>query len=558
MKFESIEFKNIFAYGEAVQRIDYDDCGKLILLKGQSGAGKSAILQLPVLSLYGKVEKMPKDGVANRINKHGWIRATIVKGNDRYVIEREFSPNNVKVWKNDEMVDAYGVKAAQDYIDREIVEMPMSSFTNMITISMKKFKSFLTMTPSDRRQIVDRIFDLDVVNMVFETVKKDARELGNSINGDNASIFSLNQTIANANAELVKIQEKNASDEDKKKIEENNAEIEKLNDDMVKLNEATQKLYQMQNDLILEINSKKSEIFEVESVLRQIQEKKNLFNQSKCPTCGTPFVGDFFDTVKEKIIELEKVRNIDKERLISELNEKNERYTVVVDKYNQVSSMITDRRLAINNLNNANLLINQKLQSSGEYQAVANIIQQTTEQLNALNEGIEKKQNEMFHLQALIKIFSIDGVKQLVINDYLPLLNQEIAENLIMLNFPYILEFDSQFDPHIKDLGKEISVETLSDGEMTRVDLVILCSLFKILKRKYPSINILSLDESVSTLDNVTSGAVLSFLNNFAMENNLNCFIVSHTELYLENFEKIFSVEKVNGFSTLTKQEIGF
>lgn len=38
-------------------------------LKGQSGAGKSAILSLPCLLLYGKIEKVPKTSIANRINK---------------------------------------------------------------------------------------------------------------------------------------------------------------------------------------------------------------------------------------------------------------------------------------------------------------------------------------------------------------------------------------------------------------------------------------------------------------------------------------------------------
>ena len=40
------------------------------------------------------------------------------------------------------------------------------------------------------------------------------------------------------------------------------------------------------------------------------------------------------------------------------------------------------------------------------------------------------------------------------------------------MNIPYGLEFDSKFDPHLKDLGNELDPVTLSDGEMTRVDIV--------------------------------------------------------------------------------------
>jgi len=111
----------------------------------------------------------------------------------------------------------------------------------------------------------------------------------------------------------------------------------------------------------------------------------------------------------------------------------------------------------------------------------------------------------MLDLQNLLLVFSIDGVKQKVINNYLPLLNKEIEHNLLLLNVPYGLEFDSKFDPHLKDLGNELDPVTLSDGEMTRVDIIVLCSLFKLLKRRYPSINTFTLDEVISTLDNTNS-----------------------------------------------------
>ena len=147
-------------------------------------------------------------------------------------------------------------------------------------------------------------------------------------------------------------------------------------------------------------------------------------------------------------------------------------------------------------------------------------------------------------------VYSIDGVKQKVIVNYLPILNKEIEENLELVNFPYQLEIDTKFEPHLKELGVELTPESLSDGEETRVDLVVLCSLFKLLKRRFPSINILSIDEVLSSLDNETSGLVLDFLRHFAQENNLSCFIVSHTDLYLDNFNKIISVTK-DGFSKI-------
>jgi hypothetical protein len=47
------------------------------------------------------------------------------------------------------------------------------------------------MSPADRKQIIDRVFDLEIINIVYENIKKDMRDLGNSINADNSTIFSL-------------------------------------------------------------------------------------------------------------------------------------------------------------------------------------------------------------------------------------------------------------------------------------------------------------------------------------------------------------------------------
>jgi ABC-type lipoprotein export system ATPase subunit len=62
-------------------------------------------------------------------------------------------------------------------------------------------------------------------------------------------------------------------------------------------------------------------------------------------------------------------------------------------------------------------------------------------------------------------------------------------------------------------------------------------------------VNLLTVDEVVSSIDTETSAYVISYLKNFAEENNLNVFIVSHTELPLDMFDKIIQVEKINGFS---------
>lgn len=557
MFFTKIEWKNIFAYGEEVQTIEYDNNGKLILLKGHSGSGKSAILSLPVLVLYGKLANVNKTSIANRINKNGWIRGTLIKNNHTYVIERKFTPNALTVFKDDVNIENYGTKDAQAYIDNEIIEIPQATFNNMISISMKKFKSFLTMSPADRKQIIDRVFNLEIVNVVYENLKKDMRDLGNSINSDNTSLFQLNQTIMNANQELIKIQEKQKTQETQQQIDENNIRITENNAKLQKLQEGYKQYAQQQQEINMNIQTIKRGQIENTMSINQLQEKINLYNQEKCPTCGTSFTGANYDEIKQKLHELK----AQKDEITLKLNQKLQELTNNVNQVNEylqkIAAAVQTIQADTTKLQNSNYLIQQSMKVSGEYQAVQNIINKTTEQITTIKTALEEKNQNMIDMQNLCVVYSIEGVKQKVINNYLPLLNKEIAQNLDLLNFPYQLEFDSKFDPYLKDIGIPVPVDTLSDGEMTRVDIVVLCSLFKLLKRRYPNINILSIDELVSFLDVANSQILLKFLNDFAKSMNLNIFVVSHVNIDTECFDKCIEVSRTdNRFSHIREENL--
>lgn len=570
MRFVSIEFKNVFAYGEEVQKIEYSSEGKLILLKGISGAGKSAILSLPTLVLYGKLKSVAKTGIANRVNKHGWVRGVIVKGQHEYVIEREFSPNSLKIWKDGNEIDSYGSSDAEDYIKTEIIEIPLQTFNNMVTISMKNFTSFLSMSPTERKQVIDEVFDVRIVNVAAEQIKKDVKELGNSINGDNQTMFSLNQTLSNANYELSQIQIKNATPESVDKIEKNNQEIASLNQTLVQYAEASKQVVEKeteaQNQLTAknnEIRQKNTQITEKRSAIRIISDKINLYNQSKCPTCATPFTGEAFDTLKQQLQNVSEQKNQELATLQTELTTLNNEYTEIQGKIGKIrdAKQKIDNgsyqiRLKIQQLQNDNNLILEKQKASAESQAVQNIITQTTKQIDEIREQVNEKTKKLGQLQLLQKIYSLDGVLKLIVEQWIPVLNDEIAENLLLLNFPYTLKFDNKLNAEVSDLGANVPIETLSEGEKTRLNICILTSFYKILQRKFTSLNILSLDETVSTLDSINSSALLMFLKAFADENNINCIVVSHTDLALDEFDEAIEVEKSMGFSHLTISKI--
>ena len=557
MKIIKIEWRNIFSYGNKIETLNFGNEGKLWQLSGRSGSGKSSLLNIPKLLLYGKTEgsdgKPVKIGnIANRINKNGWIRGEILKGNDLFVIERTFSPQSLTVYKNGENLDKAGLKDMQGIIDNEIMDnLPYHIFANVMMLSLNSFKSFISMSPNDKRQIIDKIFSLEIINKVYELVKKDMRELGNAINISNSQVYSLEQTIKTSNAELEKLSTKNEDD--------NKDLLETLRTKMTKCKE----IYDEQAGKYTELYNKYLELANSESQYLQMyrnqehecnttREKIRLFNEDKCPTCGTPFNGEEFDDLRKS--------------LQNKLDGQEATLQTCLDSYNTVSKMKGEYATALNSLKTnldkivakqQELIIESKsienaAAKTNEYSSIQRIINETTISKVQLERSVEEANKRMNYLTVLESMYSNDGIKQQMMQNYLPTLNEEIKNTLIALSFPYSLEFDNNFDPHLECLGEPIESQSLSTGEHKKVDLTVLCAILRMLKRKYPQINLVCLDETLSSLDYESSTDIITYLHEIASTMSLNIFIVSHTQLDENLFDVRIHIDKNSGFSGLT------
>jgi DNA repair exonuclease SbcCD ATPase subunit len=557
MKIIKIEWRNIFSYGNKIETLDFGNEGKLWQLSGRSGSGKSSLLNIPKLLLYGKTEgsdgKPVKIGnIANRINKNGWIRGEILKGTDLFVIERTFSPQSLTVYKNGENLDKAGLKDMQGIIDNEIMDnMPYHIFANVMMLSLNSFKSFISMSPNDKRQIIDKIFSLEIINKVYELVKKDMRELGNAINISNSQVYSLEQTIKTSNAELENLSNKNEND--------NKDQLEVLRNKMAKCKE----IYDEQAAKYTEMYNKYIELTNSESQYLQIyrnqehecnatREKIKLFNEDKCPTCGTPFNGEEFDDLRRTLQD-----KLDNQELALQ---------TYLDSYNTVSNMKIEYANALNQLKinldkivakqNEFIIESKSIENAAsktnEYASIQRIINETTISKVNLEKSIEDANKRMNYLEVLETMYSNDGIKQQMMQNYLPTLNEEIKNTLIALSFPYSLEFDNNFDPHLECLGEPIESQSLSTGEHKKVDLTVLCAILRMLKRKYPQINLVCLDETLSSLDYESSTDIITYLHEIASSMSLNIFIVSHTQLDENLFDVRIHIDKNSGFSDLT------
>ena len=214
MKLKSIQWRNIGPYGNKLQKLELSEDGGLWMVLGKNGHGKSFVVNLPKILYYGKLDGFRKEEIANRLNKHGWVKGEIETSPGTHVmIERNISPSDLVVHKyrkgeeptEENNIGKAGIKNYQDYIDLEVTGLPYNIFSNIISLSVNDFKSFISMTPSDKRIIIDKLFAMEIINKMNDMVRKDLREVKINLDLYDREISSLSTSIESAVKELGKL-----------------------------------------------------------------------------------------------------------------------------------------------------------------------------------------------------------------------------------------------------------------------------------------------------------------------------------------------------------------
>jgi len=552
MKIKKIQFNNIGPYGNNIQEIEFSSNGGLWMIVGKNGAGKSTFLNLTKILFYGKLDKFKKEEIANRINKHGWIKGEIeISPGNIITIERSIAPTSLYVEKNGIDIGKAGITDYQSYIDNEVTGLPYNIFSNIISLSINDFKSFISMTPNDKRIIIDKLFAMEVINKMNELVKKDLRDIRFNMDMFDREIKSIKHNIDVALKEL------------------RNLELKTNEDNTIKITQITEKLLEYKPKLEeayskrTEYNNKKDEITKSYNVfiqqkskvtqqIKHFQNQIKLYEQDKCPTCETPFSELRFELLKEKINSDIDAKQTELENInASELTYKNA-FEKLTNGLNSIQQFIIQYESAYKSFDSE--LKRLKEHKPQEFQSIQNIISKNSELLKSKESDKGKFDDNYKYIAMLEQLYSDTGIKKKILENYLPTLNKEIDYTLSELHFPYKLTFNSDFEPEMQYLGIDVSVDTLSTGEKKSVDLAVLISIIRMLKRKYPELNIFMLDEVLSSLDSDKIYDVIGILQKTSKELNMNIFIINHSPLPIEYFSYKIEIEKNAGFSNITME----
>jgi len=549
MKIKKVEWRNFFSYGNKKQELVFKDEHSLVQSSGANGSGKSSISQIIVFLLYGKVEGKKLKDIPNRINGNAWARIEISTKQGEVSIERGLEPNIFRLFVNGIEYDQAGKKSIQEYITDDILGIPYYVFNNTILLSINDFKSFIKMGVADKRAIIDRIFGFEVLNTMREILREEIRRIKSSFDSLDGQLQSTMRSLESSMNEMesaaIAIDE-----ESQNRIQGWESEMQKFESLKTLHTQKIEDFKTAETELMRSMSSANASFMELELNIKNQRSKLKLYENDQCPTCHSALSGDFHESAKSALIE--SIADLE-----SDLESAGTTVKKLEAKYDEMTNFKSD-------LVQKGERIKAKIQSISEairsekgksVKTELSSLQKLVESLETDKDRIEgekiKAGERGMWLKTLDEILGEKGVKQLAIRSVLPTLNSQIQDLLIEMGIPYRVNFDEEFNAVLTHMGMEISVSTLSTGEMKKVDFSVLMAIVRLMKIKFSGLNLLFLDEIFSSVDAEGIGAILKILRKNSQDLGLNVFVINHAPMPLEIFDSHLEIRKSNNFSEI-------
>ena len=547
MRLKKVSWKNFKSYSNIMTELDFSDISSLNLIIGVNGTGKSSIAECITYLMYGKIENFTASEIPNRTNKNFYGKIELDCDGHSVIIERGLAPTIFTVTIDGNIVDTAGKTNVQDMLEDVYYRIPYAVFKNIIVLSINDFKSLVNLNPSDKRNIIDRIFGFTIFNEILKKVKEDMKGIDGEISENSGSLRANNNSIERIISQVNELKTNMASQDEIEKLALN---IQETEEKEKKNEENIQKLEDTREKIKRETLEKSVDIKDAKKRIEEIDKKIKLIDSGRCPMCGSSLETDEFREEKESLLE-ERKSCEETIRLITDIVNESVRKVEILNKNittfkgNSQRSNIIELKSDLKSKISANeTKVDPLIETKNQ---IEDDIAKLMEEQNILS---EKKLN----YSILLKMLGEDGgIKQMIAKSYIKDLNNIIAQTIDFMNMPYSVVFDSNFNTTIMQNGSKVNYKTLSTGEKKRVDFATIISFVKLLKLQYGELNLLFIDELFSNIDIDGVDDMLQLLKDLCQELSLNIFLIHHARLENIMFDNVFETTKKDTFSHLNK-----
>ena len=475
--------------------------------------------------------------------------------NKEIVVESGINPSFINLWVDGEPYNKANLRGPREYLTEELLEIPFHVFNNIISISIDDFKSFLKMSGDDKKKIVDKIFGFHIINQMREVLKTQTKIIKEDLDGISGAMQSQKNMLHSSLNELDLLSKK-ILEVSEDKLNETTDNLKKYSDLLKFHADKMSEFIKKEKDFKVELDKMYGFAYGTKKHINDLKEKLKLYDNLKCPTCASDLKTKFHEEIKNDFIASIDIATKDYNKAMENYNKAKElEKQFEIDKRNLIEK---ESKIRMNINSYSNELNRLKSGPKDEQlESIKSIVFKMEEQIKESNEIKTKSEEKLNWNKMVDDVLGEKGVKQLAVKLLLPSLNKEIFTLMQQMHLDYEVLFDEEFNSTISHLGQETNISTLSRGEAKKVDFVVLVAIIKLMKMKFPSINLLFLDEVLDGLDEDSVNCVIKVLKETTESLKLNIFIISHISQFPnEIFDYKIEIEKKNNFSNLSVRKL--
>jgi len=602
---KTLEFSNMFSYGPNNKLILNQN--KITQLAAPNGSGKSSLALIIQELLYNKnVKGLKKSDILNKYNNAKTWEAKLVFSidSDEYELtsKRQGASTKVSIIKNGEDVSEHKVLDTYKELSNSIGR-DFETFSQLTYQSSTDLLEFLKATDTNRKKFLVNLFNLSKYLDIGDNLKTLNSAKEKELAGKNGELKTVQQFLSqNQLPERADLIDVPSLDESlPTEIERLQSEIHEQKSICAKIDKNNLYIQEQQGikfdvgldytELDPEINKvleeEKSLVYKEElNRAKAAKDMKALDTSDHCYACKQAIDNSKATQLSEalalEIAELD-ASMANRNKIIENLNAKVSKNKAekkayddnqkAIDRFTQLSQLI-DVSIAkeypdFNNISNKLKELKNRYESQKKARDEAVTYNDSVKIRNAKIDALKEQirdfkarqelikndiviiQEEISNLTILRKAFSTSGIvayklenvaKQLEdsINYYLALLSDGQFQVLFRLT-------GDKLNIIVINNGEEVSIESLSGGEFSRVQTSVLLAVRGTLSKiGGKSINLLFLDEITGVLDETGKERLFEVLQE---EKDLNVFLISHD--YSHPLIPRIEIEKTNNISTI-------
>lgn len=515
-----------------------------------NSVGKSTLVNVILQGLFMKnIQGDSIERLSNAYTKEKpSITITLEKEGVEYTIVNNYKDGICKVYKEGVLLDFVRKKDIKDEIE-EILGISYFIFSQLIYISPNNPSLFSSVSNDAQNKFIQSLLNIEFIQDINKKSSADLKSFRGEVTLKVKELNLLQQQVESLTKQinLVPVFEDIDYSEE---INSMAADISRKEDYQIILKknyDKAKKELEAENKREIEI---KSEIKHLEIALSK---ELDLIAKGDCPTCGQSTTKLSTKTDKSLLKNLKESHTESFEKVLTKKAE----LRTIEDELAEVSSEITIARNTLNGLKHKK---EEQLKAEKHISIKNSLEEQRTLAITNLIEAqssLTLLEDKVYILELITQCTSSKGFIKERISLFLQLFNQELQElGKELLGSNYLIEITKN-----KTLGYELTVNdgeivlnysSLSSGYKSRLDLVIALALNSAIKLLTGiDINILFLDEILSTVDSVGIESISKLLNKIKHRfPEKIIFVVSHNQI-LKEVSDTLTITRQNDASKL-------